>query len=59
MVDGGLNTACVSTDEQFVVAMIYIAECFTFGRPVDLETFNYERERDKMIDALLMVADLE
>lgn len=59
LVDGGLNTACVETEDQFCIAMIYIADCFTFGRNIDLETFNLERERNRIVDVLLMVLDFE
>ena len=36
-----------------MIAMAYIADCFTFNRNIDLETFNVNRERNKMIDLLL------
>ena len=59
-VDGGLNSAPVETDEQFVIAMLYVADCYTYGHlNVDFEYFNMERERNKILDLLLMVADLE
>lgn len=59
MVDGGLNSACVERDEDFVIAMIYIADCYTYGRPIDLETFNLERERNRILDVLLTVLDFD
>ena len=59
MVDGGLTPACVENDDEFVLAMIYIADCFTYGRLPDLETFNVERARSRMLDVLLMVLDFE
>jgi len=39
--------------------MMYIAECFTFNRAVDLETFNIERERNKVVDVLLTLLRFE
>jgi len=40
--------------------MLYIADCFTYGHnDFELESFNIERERNKVLDLLLMVADLE
>lgn len=36
-----------------MIAMAYIADCFTFNRSIDLETFNVNRERNKMVDLLL------
>jgi len=59
MVDGGLNAVCVTCEEDYMIAMVYIADCHTFKRNVDLETFNLERERNKMIDTLLAMLDLQ
>ena len=44
---------CVQCEEDYMIAMAYIADCFTFNRAIDLETFNVTRERNKMIDLLL------
>ena len=52
-VDGGIQSVCVSCEEDYMIAMAYIADCFTFNRNIDLETFNVNRERNKMIDLLL------
>lgn len=57
MIDGGLNSVCVSSDEDYMIAMVYIADCLTFKRNVDLELFNVERERKKMCDTLLCILD--
>lgn len=59
MVDGGLNSVCVTCDEDYMVAMVYIADCLTFKRNIDLECFNVARERDKMVDTLLQILDFE
>jgi hypothetical protein len=52
-IDGGVSGVCVSREEDMLVAMCYIAECHTFNRPVDLEIFNVEEERLKIVDCLL------
>lgn len=52
-IDGGVESVCVSCEEDYLIAMAYIAECFTFKRTIDLETFNLERERNKIVDLLL------
>ena len=52
-VDGGIQSVCVQCEEDYMIAMAYIADCFTFNRAIDLETFNVTRERNKMIDLLL------
>jgi hypothetical protein len=59
MVDGGLNSVCVTCDEDYMIAMVYIADCLTFKRNIDLECFNVARERDKMVDTLLTILDFE
>jgi len=39
--------------------MVYIADCYTFKRNVDLECFNLDRERNKMVDTLLALLDFK
>lgn len=36
-----------------MVGMAYIADCQTYKRDVDLENFDIERERNKMVDLYL------
>ena len=36
-VDGGIQSVCVSCEEDYMIAMAYIADCFTFNRNIDLE----------------------
>jgi len=43
----------VQCEEDFLIAMTYIGECFTFKRAVDFQTFDVERERQKIVDLLL------
>ena len=52
-VDGGFKNVNVTCEEDYLVAMAYIAEQFTFKRAIDLDRLNIERERSKMIDVLL------
>ena len=52
-IDGGVEMVCVENNEDLFVAMAYIAECYTFNRNVDLELFNVERERSRMLDLLM------
>jgi hypothetical protein len=42
MIDGGVEGVCVMKEEDMVVVVCYLAECITFGRVIDLETFNAE-----------------
>lgn len=59
VVDGGVESVSVECEEDYLIAMLYIAECFTFNRSVDLETFNLERERNKIVDVLLTLLRFE
>ncbi len=49
-VDGGIAEIAVACDEDFFVAMAYVAYCITFRREVKLDDFDVSRERDKMVD---------
>ena len=53
MVDGGMCEICVDCEEDYMVGMAYVADCHTYKRDVNLEKFNLERERSKMIDLYL------
>lgn len=45
MVDGGTSEVAVTCEEDYMVAMAYIADCHTYRREVNLEKFDVERER--------------
>ena len=44
-VDGGVDCICVSSEEDMLVAMCYIASSITFNKAIDFETFNVSLER--------------
>ena len=44
---------CVSRDEDMIVAVCHLAEELTFGRPIDMEIFNVNIERQRILDAFL------
>lgn len=52
-VDGGTSEIFVQCEEDYLVGMAYIADCHTYKRVVDLEKFNVDRERSKMLDLYL------
>ena len=52
-VDGGTSEIFVTCEEDYMVGMAYIADCHTYKREVELENFNVERERNKMVDLYL------
>ena len=58
-VDGGTCEVCVSCEEDYMIAMAYIAECHTYNRAVNLELFNIDRERNKMLDLFLALLNFE
>ncbi len=41
-----------------IVIVCYIAECTTFGKPVELDNINIELERQKILDTLLSLLKL-
>jgi hypothetical protein len=47
------NVMGVEEDEDMIVTMCYIAECFTFGREPDLENINLEYQRKHLVDTFL------
>jgi hypothetical protein len=49
----------VSKEEDMLVAICHIAECITFNRPVDLEIFNVELERQKILDTFLTLLNFK
>ncbi len=51
--DGGVEGVCVSKEEDMLVSMCYVGECLTFNKPIDMEIFNVETERMKILDTLL------
>ena len=48
-----LNIPGVETDEDMVVVMCYIAECFTFGKEPDFENIDIEFYRNHVVDVFL------
>ena len=42
-----------------MVAMAYVADCHTFDREINLELFNVDQERDKMVDLFLRMLSLQ
>ena len=49
----------VEEDEEMLVTMCYIAECFTFGREPDLENLNLEYQRKHIVDVFLSLINFE
>jgi len=47
------NIQGVTDDEDMVVTMCYIAECFTFGREPNLENIDLEYQRKHVVDVFL------
>ena len=59
MVDGGTHEVCVSCDEDYMVAMAYVADCHTYKREVQLESTDWERERCKMVDLFMRLLNFQ
>ena len=54
-IDGGTSEVAVTCEEDYMVAMAYVADCHTFDREINLEHFDVDRERDKMVDLFLQM----
>ena len=54
-VDGGTSEIFVTCEEDYMVGMAYVADCMTYKRLVDLEKFDCDRERKKMVDLYLQL----
>jgi hypothetical protein len=52
-VSGQIHSVPVFSEEDYMVAVAYIADCFTFGRQVNMEKFDVERERKRMVDLFI------
>lgn len=52
-IDGGVEGVMVETDQDMVVACCYIAECITLNKEIDLDTFDPDYERQKIVDTFL------
>ena len=59
MVDGGTCEVAVGCEEDYMVAMAYVADCHTYHREVNLEKFDIGRERNKMIDLYLSLLNFK
>ena len=59
LVDGGTHEVCVSCDEDYMVAMAYVADCHTYKREVNLDTTDWDRERNKMVDLFMRLQNFQ
>jgi hypothetical protein len=53
-----VNLQGVATDEEMLVAALYVAECFTFGREPDLENVDLDFQRKHIVDVILGLINL-
>ena len=47
------NIQGITNDEDMVVTMYYIAECFTFGKESDLDNIDIQFQRKHIVDVFL------
>ena len=59
MIDGGTSEVAVTCEEDYMVAMAYVADCHTYAREINLELFNVDAERDKMVDLFLRMLSFQ
>ena len=53
------NVQGVETDEDMLVTMCHIAECFTFGREPDLDNINIDYQRKHIVDVFLSLLRIQ
>lgn len=53
------NVMGVEEDEDMIVTICYIAECFTFGREPDLENINIDYQRKHLVDTFLTLLNFQ
>lgn len=53
------NIQGVASDEDMVVTVCYIAECFTFGKEPDLENLDIPLQRQKILDTFLSLVNFK
>ena len=58
-IDGGTSEVAVTCEEDYMVAMAYVADCHTFDREINLELFDVDQERDKMVDLFLRMLSFQ
>lgn len=58
-IDGGTSEVAVTCEEDYMVAMAYVADCHTFDREINLELFDVDLERDKMVDLFLRMLNFQ
>ena len=58
-IDGGVEGVCVEKEEDMLVTVCHIAECVTFNRPVDMEIFNVEQERHRILDVFISLLNFK
>jgi hypothetical protein len=56
-VDGGVEGICVSREEDMLVAICFVAECHTFNKSVELDIFNPQMQRQKILDSILSLLE--
>ena len=54
-IDGGVELVNITCEEDYLIAMTFVAECFTFNKEVDLNIFNLNKQRNKIVDLILIL----
>ena len=53
------NIQGIQKDEDMIVTMCYIAECFTFGREPDLDNIDIEYQRKHILDVFMSLLEFK
>jgi len=57
--EGGYETLATERDEDMIVGICHIAETLTFGKEVNIETLNFDIERQRILNILLKLLQLK
>lgn len=53
------NLVGIETDEEMLVVMCYIAECFTFGREPDIDNIDVKYQRKHIVDIIMSLLNFQ
>ena len=53
------NIQGVELDEEMVVTMCYIAECFTFGKEPDIDNIDVKYQRKHIVDIIMTLLNFQ
>ena len=53
------NVVGIESDEDMLVVMCYIAECFTFGKEPDIDNIDVKYQRKHIVDIIMTLLNFQ